>query len=361
MKIIHCADLHLDSKMETNLSKEQAAERKQELIYAFVRMIDYAREEDVKVILIAGDLFDTPVGEQKRIKNRVLEQIENAGDIDFIYLRGNHDKGDFFDTLEKKPDNLKTFTDNWTSYSYGNIIITGCELNKTTKSSIYDELVLKEENINIVVLHGQEVNTGSKNDGEVIYLNKLQNKYIDYLALGHIHKYKYETLDRRGNYCYCGCLEGRGFDECGVKGFVLLDVNEKIHSINHTFIENSYRVCHEIVVNIDKCNFEKDVTAEIENSIEGITQKDMIKIILNGEISEELQYDTTFIEKYFKDRFYFFKIKDESRLKINYEKYKDSVSLKGEFIRLVEASDMDEQEKNQIILTGIRALEGRAD
>ncbi len=28
MKIIHCADLHLDSKMTANLSKDQARERK---------------------------------------------------------------------------------------------------------------------------------------------------------------------------------------------------------------------------------------------------------------------------------------------------------------------------------------------
>ena len=30
MKIIHCADLHLDSKMTANLSKEQAKERKRQ-------------------------------------------------------------------------------------------------------------------------------------------------------------------------------------------------------------------------------------------------------------------------------------------------------------------------------------------
>ena len=28
MKIIHCADIHLDSKMESNLSKEKARERR---------------------------------------------------------------------------------------------------------------------------------------------------------------------------------------------------------------------------------------------------------------------------------------------------------------------------------------------
>ena len=32
MKIIHCADLHLDSKMTANLSKDQARERKREIL-----------------------------------------------------------------------------------------------------------------------------------------------------------------------------------------------------------------------------------------------------------------------------------------------------------------------------------------
>ena len=35
MKIIHCADLHLDSQMTANLTKEQARERKREIIRTF--------------------------------------------------------------------------------------------------------------------------------------------------------------------------------------------------------------------------------------------------------------------------------------------------------------------------------------
>ena len=58
MKIIHCADLHLDSKMETNLDKEKAKERKNEILITFEKMVQYAKENDVKVIIIAGDLFD---------------------------------------------------------------------------------------------------------------------------------------------------------------------------------------------------------------------------------------------------------------------------------------------------------------
>ena len=48
MKIIHCADLHLDSKMTSNLSKEQAKERKMEILRTYSRMIEYAKNNDVK-------------------------------------------------------------------------------------------------------------------------------------------------------------------------------------------------------------------------------------------------------------------------------------------------------------------------
>ena len=70
MKIIHCADLHLDSKMESNLDREAAGMRRDELLDTFERMVAYAAEQDVRVILIAGDLFDKP-NVRKTAKTRV--------------------------------------------------------------------------------------------------------------------------------------------------------------------------------------------------------------------------------------------------------------------------------------------------
>ena len=87
MKIIHCADLHLDSKMETNFSTEQAKERRYEILATFEGMVKYAIDNDVKVILIAGDMFDTAQNQQKTIKNRVLDMIKKAEQIDFLYLQ----------------------------------------------------------------------------------------------------------------------------------------------------------------------------------------------------------------------------------------------------------------------------------
>ena len=88
MKIIHCADLHLDSKMETNLTKEQAKERKAELLNTFQRMVEYAAEEQVAAILIAGDLFDKKTV-SATARNIVCQMIQFHPEIDFYYLKGN--------------------------------------------------------------------------------------------------------------------------------------------------------------------------------------------------------------------------------------------------------------------------------
>ena len=98
MKIIHCADLHLDSKMESNLDREAAGMRRDELLDTFERMVAYAAEQDVRVILIAGDLFDKP-NVRKTAKTRVIEQIKGHSQIDFCYIRGNHDQLDFVEEL----------------------------------------------------------------------------------------------------------------------------------------------------------------------------------------------------------------------------------------------------------------------
>ena len=58
-------------------------------------------------------------------------------------------------------------------------------------------------------------------------------------------------------------------------------------------------------------------------------------------------------------RYYFVKIKDESRLEIAKEDYEHDISLKGEFIRMVLASNKTEEEKERIIRFGIQALLGQ--
>lgn len=352
MKIIHCADIHLDSKMETNLTAEQAAIRNQEICTTFSNMIQYAVNNNVDVVIIAGDMFDTE-RITKKTADYILDKIMLAPQIDFLYLRGNHDESHNAFCRKEIPVNLKLFTDSWKYYEYNLVTIAGIEINNTNCESLYQSLQLLENETNIVVMHGiQSVNPGSG----LICIPLLKNRAIDYLALGHIHSYFKEQLDNRGCYCYSGCLEGRGFDECGDKGFVIIEINDK--KISSEFIPYAYRKFYEIPVDITGLTTISDIQSALNNASLDISSDSLVKFVIKGKCNVNTQKDLGFLLIELKRHFFFVKIVDESRLIISEEDYRMDVSLKGEFIRIIMNSDKSDAEKEQIIRYGIQALSG---
>lgn len=356
MKIIHCADIHLDSKMESNLTKEKARERKAELLTTFQRMIGYAEAHDVSAILIAGDLFDT-----KRIsataRNVVYQSILQYPQISFYYLQGNHDEGSFLSQLPEIPENLYTFNSDLKSYvlceGKKKIVLTAAELTEENKGAVYNKLALNQEDINLVMFHGQE--------GEDVLLPMLKDKGIDYLALGHIHGKKEERLDSRAIYCYPGCLEGRGFDECGEHGFMLLTVQEETGKISREFVRFARRILYTVDVDISGCMNTVEILECMRQELIGqdCEESGLVKFRLIGQVDVECEKDLQYLQKQFEDSFYFVKVVDESGYRIDYKQFEKEVSLKGEFVRTVMNRDeLSEEEKATIIRYGILALAG---
>lgn len=359
MKIIHCADLHLDSKMTTNLSREQARERKKEILRTFTRMVDYAVDNGVRVILIAGDLFDTRAV-SAMARNAVKDMILGHPEIDFVYLKGNHDSDNFLSKLEEIPENLLMFSDQWTTYRYGRVAITGLEISAETKSTMYNSLVLEHDMFNIVTLHGQLENYKSKDQAEVISLNDLKNKNIDYLALGHVHARKLDQLDGRGMYCYPGCLEGRGFDECGTKGFMLLDIDDEARRADYRFVPIAARTLYTLEVDVSGVMTTQEAMGRIESAIAdaAYSSGSLVKLVLVGEVEVDSEFNCEYLQELFRDYFYFEKVCDKTKLRLNYSDYEQDASLKGEFIRMVLASKLSEEQKSEVIRCGIMALSG---
>lgn len=358
MKIIHCADIHADSKMGTHFTKEQAELRRSEIVDSFSRMTSFAKAHGVKAIIIAGDLFDTKENQQKKIKQRICFIIEQNPQIDFLYLRGNHDEDvDFFE--EKEIPNLKRFSKSkWTKFSYENIDIFGREFGGSIPSGVYSELNLDPARVNIVALHGQVAEYKTKDGAPEISLPKLTNKNIDYIALGHIHDFKLEKLDQRCSWCYSGCLEGRGFDECGKKGFVLLDIQGG--KVSAEFVPVSKRVVHEVPVNLSGLTEFSQIMKTISDSLKEIPAQDIVQVDLTGELSEETELEPESYQSALNSSYFYIRVKDKTETKIDYTKYEKDVSLKGEFIRLVkEQKNLSEEQKTKIIMTGIKALAGR--
>ncbi|MBR5761977.1 MAG: metallophosphoesterase [Lachnospiraceae bacterium] len=363
MRLIHCADIHLDSKLNANLTPDKGRERKQEILNTFVRMIDYAAGNAVDAVLICGDLFDT--GNVSALaRNTVRDAVIKHPGIDFYLLKGNHDTDAFINSFDEIPSNLKLFNDTWTVYTAGrsgNVCIHGVELDSDNSRSVQSSFSPDPMNINIVMLHGQQAESVSRDKAEVIDLKQFRNKGINYLALGHVHEYVSAPLDGYAKYCYPGCLEGRGFDETGEHGFVLLDVDEETGEVTDTFVPFATRHIYEINADVTGLNDSPSMLDAARKAVAATDagDDDMVKIVLTGDVDVECEKDTEFIRKSMEDDFYFLKVYDKTKLKVDPSVFMYDSSLKGEFVRTVLArEDISEEDKSEIVRLGLEALMG---
>lgn len=354
MKIIHCADLHFGSAF-ANFTSEKAKQRRDEILHSFERLCDYARQNDVKVVIIAGDAFDT-VKITAKTRTRFLAAVNACPDIDFLYLVGNHDD-EGLTADDTVPANLKFFASDWTYFNYDGVTICGAVISSANSVSIYDRLKLSEDTLNIVTLHGQVAGYKSEDGAEIISLPRLKNKNIDYLALGHVHSYSAGQLDERGIFAYSGCLDGRGFDETGEKGFVSITAENK--KIEIKFVPFSSRKVFEyeyaVSADDDYITVRSALIGEITKNIDSSS---VVKVILTGTHGTDTEIDVDDLSDRLNEIFFFAKVYDKTELLVDDADYECDKSIKGEFVRAVRNSGLSNDEQSKIIECGLRALKG---
>lgn len=384
VRLIHTADLHLDSAFSSRFSKEEAEERRRNLLIAWNKLLQYGIERKVQAILISGDLFDSPVVSRSTMEI-FLSSIRKNPEISFFYLRGNHDTKNTFRFRDDLPKNLFLFSKEGKKYRLKEkLVLLGqefygteslLELPEEPEELVEEELLspssakdavqsiwnLKEEDCNILMLHGALREGGPEVQNEQgISLKQLSRYPIHYLALGHIHK-REEGKCGSLYYIYPGCLQGRGFDEEGEKGFYYLEIEEETKEIKAEFVplkEGEFRI-------IPLFLSEEDGTLDAEEKIreslkkEGAEAKDSVRIILKGEKRAEEERNLRYLEKQLEEEYAYIEIKDETKLKLRKEEFIHEKGLKGEFLRMVcESESLSEEEKEKLMILGIGLLQG---
>ncbi len=351
MKLIHTSDIHLDSPLTTRLSAAAGRERRRELTATFRRIIEEAAGADASGIIISGDLFDTDRATLKTVDG-ILGIIESAPEVKFFYLPGNHEKDSLIASGLKIPENLFIFGEEWTYFQIGDVTLAG---RQKISQNMFEGLSLDEAKTNILVLHGEL--SEKCDDGEKIGRRELLPLPLDYVALGHYHTYSETKISERCTAVYSGTPEGRGFDEVGDKGYVLLDTS--LGKVSYKFKKIASRTLHIKEVDIGCATREIDVEDLVFAAIRGIPREDLVRVVLVGEHEPSLVRDTDSLEKRFSSGYFYFEVQDKSKIKICPDDYKNDKSLKGEFIRLVMSrEDISEQMKAAVIECGIRALAG---
>ena len=403
VKLIHTADLHLDSAFRSRFTKEEAENRRQKQLMAWKELLSFAVEKKVQGILIAGDLFDSPVVSHGTM-DFFLSTISEHPEISFFYLRGNHDTENTFRYQENLPKNLFLFSEKGKKYrlndrlllagvEYGTKDISfgenegatqgagqaaeqgvgqenahGAEALSKSESESEEEskfLKLKEEDCNILLLHGALYQGSAKGDAvqgeEGIFLKNLEKLPLSYIALGHIHKGGEGKLNNGALWAYPGCLQGRGFDEEGERGFLYLKVEEEKKEIRKEFIsikQGEFRIL-EIELLEDEGTLACLKKIEVEMEKAGIVKEDSLRIILKGKKGLEQERNLRYLQLQLQDSVFFLEIRDECELSWNREEAMKEKSLKGEFLRVLAAADnLSKEEQEEIIALGMGLLQG---
>lgn len=383
MKIIHCSDLHLDADLRSRFDAGSAADRRAELMNTFRRLCRQAREIHARAVLICGDLFDTDAPSPSAVR-AVEDLVLTYSEILFFCLRGNHDSRSVLFRTREMPGNLRLFNDRWTvwelesgaeeqrfaeQHSAGQRFAEQrfaeqrkiCIIGKEADDGLFTPPPLDPSNVNIVMLHGQIREGMSASDPETVPLGALRGIGIDYLALGHLHSYRSFPLDQRGTAAYSGCLEGRGFDECGECGFVLLDTDTPSGRIRSRFIPFASRSLYRVPCDVSGCVSDAEVYERISSALSSspAQARDLVRLELTGGLEYGCSPDPALIRAEWEDGYHYFDCVDNTVPVVHSEDFLCDATLKGEFVRIVSAAGgLDENERAAVLRCGLRALSG---
>jgi exonuclease SbcD len=230
MKILHAADIHLDSPLRGLSLYEDAPvlELRSATRRALDNLIELAIEERVDLLVLAGDVFDgdwAHYGTGAHFVRQILKLTEAA--IPVVAIAGNHDAESKLTKSLRWPENYVLLDSRapqtWTHDDLG-IAVHG--------QSYATPAVLEDLNsaypsvvpgmVNIGLLHTSADGRPGHEAYAPTSARAMANRGYDYFALGHVHTR--EVLSDAPAVVFSGVLQGRGLRETGPKGATLIEI-----------------------------------------------------------------------------------------------------------------------------------------
>ncbi len=360
VRILHTADFHLDSAFGA-LGEEQARQRRQECRKLMDRLVDFANEQDVELLLLAGDLFDSDDVFAQTGEDLALALSRLRGHA--VIAPGNHDRYDTTGAYGRVlwPGNVHIFTeDSLTCFDFPQYDCTvwGAAF---TEPAVPDGRVLdgfavpEDGRTHLLLLHAD---LGVKNSPyRPLTEEQLGRTGADYAALGHQHAFSGLRRAGRTWYAYPGCVEGRGFDETGEKGVLLGTVSPGRADLR--FVPFGTRRYEILSVDVSGSRPLAAVCAALPRD----TERDIYRILLTGETDEPVR--TEQLRRELEDRFFALEIRDQTRIRQDIWEHCGEDSLRGLFLqKLREAYDTAEDEETRIkieqaVRFGLAAMDNR--
>ncbi|MCE9552224.1 MAG: DNA repair exonuclease [Planctomycetes bacterium] len=233
VKFIHAADIHLDSPLQRIGQYEDAPV---ELLRTAPRralrnLVDLALEEQVNFVLVAGDLYDGD-WDDVRTGLYMVQQMTRLreAEIPVYVIAGNHDAASHMTKNVPLPKNVHYLSakkpETRVLEQHG-VAIHGQGF---ATRSVTQNLAVAYPNaikglFNIGMLHTSIEGREGHDSYCPCTLDDLRSKEYDYWGLGHVHQR--ERLLENPYVAFSGNIQGRHIRECGPKGALLVNADDK--------------------------------------------------------------------------------------------------------------------------------------
>lgn len=358
IRILHAADLHLDSTF-SGLSQQQALAYRQESRDTLRRMVDWANDHAVDVMLLAGDLFDSNCL-YSQTAELLVSALERFRGMVFI-APGNHDYyalGSGYSTV-KWPDNVHIFTERTpetVELPELHTSVTGMAFTAPEERVVFsgEHFTKSTADIRLGILHGEVTRQESKY--RPIAPGEIAGTGLTYLALGHVHRTGGVLSAGQTRYAYPGCLMGRGFDETGDKGFLFGTVEPD--GVQLEFVPFALRRYHSLAVDIT----DSDPMEAVRMALPWDCQNDICRVRLTG--TREEDFSLPHIRRGLESLCAALELADETRPREDIWARCGEDSLRGLFLSELrkQYETADETQRSRIIRAvqfGLNALDKR--
>lgn len=288
MKILHIADVHLDSPF-SSCDPKQSEKKRAELRENFASVLRKAKEAEVSLVLIAGDLFDYGFV-TKKTADMLVTLFSNMPEVKIVISPGNHDayiKGGVYRSIDF-PENVYIFESEELSrfefpelgadvYGYA---FTGERLET---SPLAGKRAEDNGRLKLLCIHCDTKSPISRY--APVTREDIAAFGADYAALGHVHNPDMPGYAGGCLAAYSGCLVGRSFDETGRKGAYLVEYDEETKKIT---LEKIYTNGHYETETLDVTGAESD--GEVISRIgalaieRGYGEDTSLRVILSGAV-----------------------------------------------------------------------------
>ena len=373
MKLLHSSDFHLDSPL-TGLTTEKSAQRRRELREIPARLAELAKDEGADLVLLPGDLFD---GE--RVHPETVRALAGALEdmaVPVFIAPGNHD---YYHERSPYasfhwPDHVHVFTApelRSVDLPGLNYVVHGCAFHSPHREDdpLAGFTAPDDGRIHLLCVHGEVGLTGNY---APIGPKSLERCGVAYAALGHVHAAGSGKAGRT-LWAYPGCPEGRGFDELGPKGALLVSFGEDtqlgITSLDGpTMTPIGMGVQPVAVKFVPICKRQYRIESvdihEFSTALPIGESPDLVRFLLTGEIRDipDIAALTTLAAPHF----FHVELRDRTTLPADLWARTEEDSLAGLFLREMRArlDAADEDRKDTLLLAarfGLAALEGGED